>query len=138
MKTLLISGFSVCALVLVACSGTPSPDPRDAGIAAALAGIVKDHYTTDDWYSMLRQVNDLPKIQVNVNGCGDAVPPCGSAVIFTNVASSTEGQALAGTICSDVSAVVHDPDMAPFLYPQNFEVDGGSGHDKLATCEALP
>ncbi len=137
-RIVLVAVISV-ALVAVACNaGTSSPDPRDAQIAELLAGNVKDGYANDDWYPTLQQVNGLPNIQVSVDHCGDAVPPCGSAIIFTSIANTTLGQSSAAMICGAVAKADYKPNMSVTLGLEHFEVDGGSGQEKLATCDASP
>jgi len=139
MKRIVLVAVVSVALVGVACNaGTSSPDPRDAQIAVLLAGNVQDEYANEDWYPTLRQVNGLPNIQVIVDHCGDAVPPCGSAIIFTSIANTAPGQSNATIICRDVAKADYDPNMVVTLGLEHFEVDGGSGNEKLATCDASP
>src|SRR5450631_3042437 len=116
MKRIVLVAVISAALVAAACNaGTSSPDPRDAQIAVLLAGNVQDEYGNDDWYPSLQQVNGLPNIQVIVDHCGDAVPPCGSAIIFTSLANSALGQSNATIICGDVAKADYNPNMVVTL-----------------------
>ena len=139
MRQIVLAAVMSAALVAVACTaGTSSPDPRDARIAVLLAGNIQDEYGNDDWYPSLQLVNGLPNIQVTVDQCGDAVPPCGSAVIFTSIANTEVGQSNATIICGDVVKADYEPNMAVTLGLGHFEVDGGSGNETLASCDASP
>jgi len=139
MKRNVLVGVLSAALVAVACNaGTSSPDPRDAQIAALLAGNVQDEFGNDAWYPTLQRVNGLPTIQVSVDQCGDAVPPCGSAVIFTSIPNNASGQSSAAIICGAVAKADYNPNMTVTLGLEHFEVEGGSGSEKLATCDASP
>jgi hypothetical protein len=112
VKRIVLVAFISAALVAVACTaGTSSPDPRDAQIAPLLAG--------------------------NVH-CGDAVSPCGSAIIFTSIPNTPLGQSSAAIICGDVVKADYNPNMVVTLGLEQFEVDGGSGNEKLATCDVAP
>lgn len=139
MKLAFLVAFVSIALGAIACNaGVSSPDPRDARIATLLAGNVQDAYANEDWYPTLQLVNGLPNIQVIVDQCGDAVPPCGSAIIFTSNANTESGRSNATIICGDVAKADYNPNMVVTLGLEHFEVDGGSGNEKLATCDASP
>ena len=66
------------------------------------------------------------------------MPPCGSAIIFTSIANTALGQSAATIICGDVAKADYDPNMVVTLGLSHFEVDGGSGNEKLASCDASP
>jgi hypothetical protein len=139
MKRIVLGAVFSAALIAVGCTaGTSSPDPRDAQIAPLLAGNVQDEYGNDPWYPTLQRINGLPNIQVSVDHCGDAVSPCGSAIIFTSIANTVLGESSAATICVAVVKADYDPNMSVTLGLEHFEVDGGSGNEKLASCEASP
>jgi hypothetical protein len=139
MKRIALVAVISTALVAVACNaGASSPDPRDAQIAVLLAGNVQDEFGNDVWYPSLQLVNGLPNIQVSVDHCGDAVSPCGSAIIFTSLANTPVGQSSATIICGDVVKADYDPNMIVTLGLGHFEVDAGSGNEELASCDATP
>ena len=135
----LVALSSAAVLMMAACNAiTPSPDPRDAQIAVLLAGNLQDQFGNEAWYPSLQRVNGLPNVQVSVDHCGDAVPPCGSAIIFTSLAQTALDQSTAAIICGDVVKADYEPNMVVTLGLGHFEVDGGSGSDKLASCDASP
>ncbi|MGH2464713.1 MAG: hypothetical protein ACRDGI_04565 [Candidatus Limnocylindrales bacterium] len=139
MQRIVVVAVISTALVAVACNvGTSSPDPRDALIEPLLAGNVEDGYASEAWYPSLQRMNGLPNIRVSVDGCGDAVPPCGGAIIFTSIPNTTSGQSSAAIICGDVVKADYGPNMSVTLGLGHFEVDGGSGNEKLASCDASP
>jgi hypothetical protein len=139
MRRIVLGAVLAAALLGIGCNaGTSSPDPRDAQIATLLAGNVQDKYANDAWYPTLQLVNDLPRIQVSVDGCGDAVSPCGSAIIFTSIPNSSVGQSSASIVCAAVVNADYQPNMSVTLGLGHFEVDGGSGNEKLAACDASP
>ena len=139
MRRIVLVGVIGAALVAGACTaGTSSPDPRDAQIAPLLAGNLQDEYANEAWYPTLQRVNGLPNIKVSVDHCGDAVPPCGSAIIFTSIPNTALGQSSAAIVCGAVVKADYQPNMSVTLGLGHFEVDGGSGNEKRATCDASP